>query len=313
MERTLTETKKIKADKNRPNLKRDWQLYVMIFIPMLYFLVFKYIPMYGVTIAFKNYNIFQGILGSEWVGFDVFKQLMSMHDFSSALRNTLLLNLMDLFFSFPVPIILALSLNELHAVKFKKLSQTLLYLPHFMSWVIIGGIVYQLFATNSGIINELIVKMGGEKVPFLTNKWYWLITYLFAGVWQSAGWNTIIYLAAITGIDPNLYEAAEVDGAGRMKRMIHITLPSIKSTIVVLLIMKIGQMMSIGFERPYVMGNSLVNDFSDVLSTFVYRIGLQSGQFSLSTAAGLFQSVVGLVLIVFANTAADRMGQQGIW
>lgn len=313
MEHTLTKTKKVKTDKTGPNLKRDWQLYAMIFIPMVYFLIFKYIPMYGVTIAFKDYNIFQGILGSEWVGMDVFKQLTGMHDFRNALKNTLVLNLMDLFFSFPVPIILALSLNELHSAKFKKLSQTLLYLPHFMSWVIIGGIVYQLFSTNSGIVNQIIVQMGGERVPFLTNKWYWLITYLFAGIWQSAGWNTIIYLAAITGIDPSLYEAAEVDGAGRMKRMMHITLPSIKSTIVVLLIMKIGQMMSISFERPYVMGNTLVSDFSDVLSTFVYRIGLQGGMFSLSTAAGLFQSVVGLVLIVLANTVADRMGQQGIW
>ena len=297
----------------KPNFARDWQLYLMLTIPLIYFVIFKYIPMFGVVIAFKDYNIFQGIIGSKWIGLDVFKQLIVMQDFRKALRNTLILNTMDLFFSFPVPIILALCLNELHFIKFKKLSQTLLYLPHFMSWVIVGGIVYQLFATNTGIINNLIVSLDGKSVPFLTNKWYWLIVYLVSGVWQSAGWNTIIYLAAITGIDPSLYEAAEVDGAGRITRMIKITLPSILPTIIMLLIMKIGQMMSIGFERPYVMGNTLVTDFSDVISTFVYRLGLQSGQFSLSTAAGLFQSVVGVVLISVANAVANRSDQKGIW
>lgn len=312
MKKTVTKRNNTK-ELRKPHFARDWQFYVMLAVPLAYFVIFRYIPMFGVVVAFKDYNIFQGILGSKWVGLDVFKQLLVMQDFKKALRNTLILNGMDLFFSFPIPIILSICLNELHLIKFKKLSQTLLYLPHFMSWVIVGGIVYQLFATNTGIINNTIVALGGTAIPFLTNKWYWLIVYLVSGIWQSAGWNTIIYLAAITGIDPNLYEAAQVDGAGRITRIFKITLPSISPTIIMLLIMKIGQMMAIGFERPYVMGNTLVTDFSDVISTFVYRLGLQSGQFSLSTAAGLFQSVVGVVLISIANAVANRSGEKGIW
>lgn len=296
-----------------PNLSRDWQLYVMLLIPVIYIIVFKYIPMYGVTIAFKDYNIFEGIFKSDWVGLNMFRQLWDMQDFRRAFRNTLVLNLLDMCIAFPVPILLAVCLNELRSLRFKKISQTLLYLPHFMSWVIIGGIVYQLFSTNTGMVNNVIKAMGGEPVPFLTNKWYWTITYLFSGVWRSAGWETIIYMAAITGVDSSLYEAAEVDGAGRIRKIINITIPSIKSTIVIMLIMRVGQMMTIGFERPYVMGNALVTDFSDVLSTFVYRLGLQSGMFGLSTAAGLFQSVVGLVLITSANWVSKRLGEQGIW
>ena len=314
MEKAL-QTKKKRQQKTtgRINISRDWQLYVMLFIPIIYIIIFKYIPMYGVTIAFKDYNLFEGIFKSEWAGFDSFKQLWDMRDFKKALLNTLGLNFLDLCVSFPIPIFLSLCLNELRNLKFKKLSQTVLYLPHFMSWVIIGGIVYQLFSTNTGIVNQVIRAMGGENVPFLTNKWYWLIIYLFAGVWQSAGWNTIIYMAAITGIDPCLFEAADVDGAGRIRKMISITLPSIKGTIIVLLIMRVGQMMSIGFERPYILGNALVTDFSDVLSTFVYRLGLQGGKFSLSTAAGLFQSVVGIALISAANWISSKLNQTGIW
>ena len=295
------------------NIKRDWQLYVMLLIPVVYIVIFKYIPMYGVLIAFKDFNIFQGIFKSEWVGTEMFQQLWTMQDFRRAFRNTLMLNVLDLAVGFPVPVFLALCLNELKNLKFKKISQTLLYLPYFMSWVIIGGIVYQLFSTNTGMVNQIIKAAGGEVVPFLTNKWYWVITYLFSGIWRSAGWNTSIYMAAITGVDASLYEAAEVDGAGRIRKMISITLPSIKPTIVIMLIMQVGQMMTIGFERPYVMGNNLVMDFSDVLSTFVYRLGLQNGKFSLSTAAGFFQSVVGLILISSANLISEKMGQRGIW
>lgn len=293
--------------------KRDFRLYLLITIPLLYFVVFKYIPMVGVIIAFKDYNMFTGIFQSEWVGLSVFREIFGMQDFWRALRNTLMLNLLDLCFMFPAPIFLAVCLNELKSAKYKRVTQTILYLPHFMSWVIVGGIVYQLFSLNTGIVNEAIRSLGFEPVPFLNNKWYWLITYVSAGVWQSAGWDTIIYLAAMTGIDPCLYEAADIDGAGRIQKILRITLPSIKSTIVILLIMKIGQLMGIGFERPYVMGNSLVMDFADVISTYVYRLGLQGGKFSQSTAVGLFQSLVGLVLIAMANFAAKRNGEEGIW
>lgn len=314
----ITKTKNIisKGQRKHPlgaRLFRDRQLYLMLLLPVIYIILFKYIPMYGVLIAFKDFNIFEGIWKSPWAGFDMFKQLWTMNDFKRAFRNTIMLNLLDLIIGFPVPVFLAISLNEIRNLKFKKISQTLLYLPYFMSWVIVGGIVYQIFSTNTGVVNQVIKAMGKAGVPFLTNKWYWTITYIFSGIWRGAGWNTIIYMAAITGIDASLYEAAEVDGAGRIRKMIHITLPSISATIVMMLIIQVGQMMTIGFERPYVMGNALVTDFSDVLSTFVYRLGLQGGKFSLSTAAGFFQSVVGLILITSANQISKKLGQQGIW
>lgn len=296
-------------NRKKINFRRDWQLYALLAIPFVYFIIFKYVPMYGVVISFKNFNIFQGIMESPWVGMQNFIQLFKLPGFYKALRNTLLLNLIDLLFSFPMPIILSLCLNEIMGIKFKKFSQTVLYLPYFLSWAVVGGIMYQLFSTNTGLVNIVM----GTKIPFLTNKYSWLVTYLVSGVWQSAGWNTIIYLAAISGIDQSLYEATEVDGGGILTKMWHVTLPGIKSTIVLLLIMKLGSMMTISFERPFVMGNTLVTDFSEVLSTFVYRIGMQGGKFSFATAAGLFQSVVGLVLISTANFISNRLGEQGIW
>jgi putative aldouronate transport system permease protein len=292
---------------------RDYQLYLLLVLPIAYFILFKYVPMYGAAIAFQNYSIFQGVTGSEWVGFDNFRQLFAMDQFYQVVRNTLLLNFLDLVFSFPAPIILALLLHELRVLWYKKLSQTLLYLPHFLSWIIIGGLVYQMFATKGGLVNNVVVGMGLQPVPFLTEKAHWLLVYLGTGIWQSAGWGTIIYLAALTGINKELYEAAEVDGAGRMKKMWHITLPGIRSTIVVMLIMQLGHIMTIGFERPFVMGNALVMDYAEVISTFVYKAGLQSAQFSLATAMGLFQALVGLVFVVAANTIAKRFGEQGIW
>jgi putative aldouronate transport system permease protein len=269
--------------------------------------------MYGVNIAFKAYNIFAGVSKSPWVGFDNFLEIFHMKNFSLALRNTLTLNILDLIFGFPSPIILAILLNELRIIKFKKIAQTLLYLPHFLSWVIIGGMVLQILAPTTGVVNALLIKMGGKSLPFLTDKWYWLFTYTGIGIWQSAGWGTIIYLAAITGINEELYEAAEVDGAGRLRKIWHITLPGIRPTIVILLILNVGRMINIGFDRPYVIGNVLVRDFSEVLSTFVYRIGIQSMRFSIATAAGVFQSVVGLVLLLITNSIAKRLGEQGVW
>ena len=186
-------------------------------------------------------------------------------------------------------------------------------MPHFISWIIIGGLVYQMFATKGGLVNNLVTALGFEPIPFLTDKFAWLLVYLGTGIWQSAGWGTMIYLAALTGINKELYEAADVDGAGRLKKIWHITLPGIRSTVVVMLIMQLGKIMTIGFERPFVMGNSLVMDYSEVISTFVYKAGLQSAQFSLATAMGLFQALVGLVFVVASNTIAKRFGEQGIW
>ncbi|MCZ8511068.1 ABC transporter permease subunit [Paenibacillus filicis] len=284
----------------------------MLLLPIAYFLVFKYGPMYGVTIAFKNFNFFQGINKSPWIGLDTFRQIFKMDAFYLALRNTFMLNFLDLVFSFPAPIVLALMLNELRTLWFKKLSQTILYLPHFISWVIIGGIVYQAFSTNSGMVNHLLGNFGIGPIPFLSDKYYWLVTYLGTGIWQSAGWGTIIYLAALTAINKELYEAADVDGAGRFAKIWHITLPGIRSTIVVLLVLKLGEMVQIGFDRPFVIGNVTVADFSQVLSTFVYKMGMQTGEYSVATAVGFFQAVVGLVFILTSNYISKKTTDEGI-
>jgi len=291
---------------------RYWQLYLMLLPVIAYFFVFKYMPLYGVTIAFKEYNMFKGIMESEWVGLDVFRDIFAMQGFYTALRNTFLLNGLDFIFGFPAPIILAVCLNELRFAAFKRVSQTLLYLPHFISWVIIGGIMYQVFATNYGIINLLLAKIGIGPIPFLAEAGYWLATYTSVGIWQSVGWGSIIYLAAMTGINKELYDAADVDGASRLRRIWHITIPGIRSTIIVLMILKLGDMVDIGFDRPYIIGNVMVRDVSDVLSTFIYRVGLQSGQFSVATAVGLFQAVVGLVFILTANYISKKTTDESI-
>ena len=294
-------------------VKRDYLLYLLVSLPLAYFILFKYVPMYGVVIAFKDYNIFQGILKSPWAGLDVFREIFKMKEFYRAVRNTLMLNVLDLVLGFPAPVILALVINEIRVVKFKKFTQTVLYLPHFLSWIIIGGMVIQLFSPNSGLINIISRSLGGDTIPFLTEKWHWLFMYNAVGIWQSAGWGTIIYLAAITSINDELYEAADVDGASRLRKIWNITLPGIRPTIVILLIMNIGRLVSIGFDRPFAIGNPYVYDFSEVISTFVYKVGLQSVRFNVATAVGLFQSVIGLVLLLSANYIAKKVDDQGIW
>ncbi|MCU6794939.1 ABC transporter permease subunit [Paenibacillus sp. WQ 127069] len=294
------------------SLKKDSLLYFLLLLPIAYIIIFKYAPIYGVLMAFQDYNIFEGISGSEWVGLDVFKFIFEQNSFYRALKNTLVLNFLDLIVGFPAPIILAVLLNELRHVRFKKATQTILYLPHFLSWIIIGGMAYLIFSSG-GMANSFLSSLGFANIEFLSQKTNWLIMYLAIGIWQSAGWGTILYLAAITGINKELYEAADMDGCNRLRKIWHITLPGIKPTIIILLILQIGRMLSIGFDRPFVLGNSLVSEYSDVISTFVYRIGIGSGDFSQATAVGLFQSVVGLVFLVTANFIAKKIGEQGIW
>ena len=284
----------------------------MLVLPLAFFIVFKYFPIYGVQIAFKDFNVFKGVAESGWVGLSVFKDIFTQQGFYIALRNTFLLNGLDLLFGFPAPIILAVLLNEIKFIRFKKIAQTLLYLPHFISWVIIGGIVYQVFSTNFGMINLFLDQFGIGPIPFLSEKNSWLVTYTSVGIWQSIGWGSIIYLAAITGINKELYEAAEVDGAGRLRKIWNITLPGIRSTIIVLLILRIGDMIDIGFDRPFIIGNVMVREYSDVLSTYIYRVGLQSGQYENATAVGLFQAVVGLVFILSANYISKKTTDEGI-
>jgi putative aldouronate transport system permease protein len=293
--------------------KRDIFLYVLLFLPIAYFILFKYIPMYGVTVAFKEYNIFKGIFGSPWIGLDAFKEVFGMREFYRALKNTFVLNGLDLLIGFPAPIILALMLNEIQSRWYKRTANMLLYLPHFLSWVIIGGMVYQLFSTTNGLINITLTSIGVKAVPFLAKGGPWIATYVGVGVWQNVGWGTILFLAAMAGINPELYEAAEVDGAGRFRRLWHITLPGIKGTIIIILVLSVGRMVQIGFDRPFMIGNIMVYEQSDVISTFVYRVGIQNSRYTIATAVGLFQSVVGLAFLLAADFIARKSGERVIW
>ena len=306
----------LKAPRRRVNwLKRDWRLYAMLAIPVIWYLLFCYKPMIGVIIAFQKYSLVKGMWGSRWVGLDNFEFVMGLRDFPLALKNTLYLNLLGLIVGFPVPIILAIMLNEIRSKGVKRVSQTLLYLPHFLSWIIIGGMVLKIFAPTTGVINQTLLKWGviDKNIPFLTDGPSWQWTYTLVGVWQNMGWGTILYLSAITGINMELFEAAKIDGANKLQQIWHVTLPGIRSTIVVLLILNVGQMMNISFDRPYILGNTLVQDYCDVLSTFVYRTGITNAKFDRATAIGLFQSVVGLILISGANFITKKMGEDGIW
>lgn len=292
--------------------KRDWQLYLLLLIPLILVFVFNYAAYPGLRMVFMNYKPAKGYAGSEWVGLDTFRKIFKDADFLRALRNSLVFNFLDLLIGTPIPILLALLLNELRYPKFKKVTQTVLYLPHFLSWAIIGSVAYQLFKPSSGLINILLMSMGKEAVPFLTEKWHWAVTYLLIGVWQTMGWGTIMYLAGITSISGDLYEAAMIDGAGRWKRMWHITLPGIKPTIITLLIINLGRVMNSNYERLAVFGNSQVKDFQYQLAIYIYEKGLGSSQFSMATAVGLFQSVIGVILVLAADKFAKVLGEEGL-
>lgn len=297
-------------------MKRYWQLYALLALPMIYLLIFKYIPMVYIQIAFKKYSIVQSVWEMPLAnnhGFEYFIKAFNNKDFINSLRNTLVLNIMDLVIGFPIPIIFALILNELVFKKFKRVVQTIAYMPHFLSWVIIYGLALQIFAPSTGFLNMILTSLGFESVPFLNDSSHWRWTYIFLGVWQSFGWNSIVYLAAIAGINSELYEAASVDGAGRFKKMWHITLPGIKSTIVVLLVMNLGNILGSSFDRPFALQNNLVMDVAEVLSTFIYKYGIKSLQFSMTTAVGLFQSLICVIFLLLANWISRKLGERGIW
>ena len=317
MDRTLEKKpKRTSMRKTAAAVLRDWRLYAMLILPMAFYALFCYKPMYGVIVAFKKFNMRLGVNDSLWVGLDNFRFMLSLKDFPIALRNTLWLNFLQLILGFPVPVILAILLNEMRCLPVKKVSQTLLYLPHFLSWVIIGGMVLEIFAP-AGVLNQQMIRMGliDSSILYLTDGPLWQITYVVIGIWQSMGWGTILYLSAITGIDMSLFEAAKIDGANKLQQIWHVTLPGIRSTIVVLLILNVGQMMNIAFDRPYILGNVKVQDYADVLSTLVYRVGITTGKFDRATAVGLFQSVVGFILITSANWVSNKLtdGEGGIW
>ncbi|WP_371117077.1 ABC transporter permease [Paenibacillus sp. cl123] len=283
-----------------------------MFIPVaVFYIVFKYTPMLGLVIAFKNYTFYEGIWGSAWTGLQNFEHLFTQAQSVQIIRNTLLLSVLTVFVGFPFPIMLAIMMNEARKMWFKRTVQTLVYLPHFFSWVIVGGIVVTLFS-QSGAVNALVEKLTGEAYPFLFREWSWIAVFLGSGIWKEAGFSAIIYLAALTTIDPSLYEASSMDGAGKWKQLWHVTLPGISSTIVLMLILAMGRVMEVGFDQVYVLQNSIVANISEVISTFIYQIGLQGGQFSLTAALGLFESLVGLVLVLITNAIAKRFNK-GLW
>jgi putative aldouronate transport system permease protein len=307
-------------DKNKAALRRTtWKqirkckwLYIMMIPVLAYFVVFRYAPIGGIVIAFKNYNVFKGIWASPWCGFATFQKIFANKNFWNAVRNTLTLNLLNLAVSFPITIIISLMLNEVLHLRFKKVTQSILYLPHFISWVVVAGIATNLFTQQGGTINNILNAMGHDSVPFLSDNGWWIFTYIICNVWKEVGWGTIIYLAALTGVDETLYEAAYLDGATKFQRLIYITLPSIKPVIVTMLILSISSMMSIGLDAPLLLGNSKVQDVSNVISTYTYQLGIQQAQYSESTAIGLFQSAINIIILLAADRIAKAMGEHGI-
>ncbi|MCR5032616.1 MAG: ABC transporter permease subunit [Lachnospiraceae bacterium] len=296
-------------------LRRIWNcrvLYLMLIPVLAYYVIFKYIPMYGITIAFKKYNVFKGIADSPWVGLDVFKKIFDSRNFWEAVRNTLVLNLSTLAVSFPFTIIVSLMLNEVRHAGFKRVTQSVLYLPHFISWVVVAGIATNMFNMTNGTINVILKSHGMDAIPFLSHNGWWIFTYIVCNVWKEIGWGTIIYLAALTGVDESLYEAAYLDGATKFQRLVYITLPAIKSVIVTMLILSISKMMSIGLDAPLLLGNTKVSNVSEVISTYTYNIGILSAKYSESTAIGLFQSVFNIIILVLADWFAKAIGEDGI-
>ncbi|WP_159881307.1 ABC transporter permease [Paenibacillus puerhi] len=293
------------------NIRKHWMLYVMIVPGLLFYLIFKYVPLAGSLIAFQNYQIFKGMTGSPWVGLDNFKFIFSYQDFYLVLRNTATIAFYQLLFGFPAPIILALLFNEVRLLLAKRVVQSLFYLPHFLSWVVVGGIVFELLSSQ-GVANMVRGWMGLEPILFMQEQRYFRTIVVLSGIWKEVGWGTIIYLAAIAGINPNLYEAAVMDGANRWKQTIHITLPTMLPTILVLFLLNIGNFLELGFDQMYNLLTPMTYSVGDIIETYVYRAGVLQGQYSVTTAIGLFQSVIGFTLLWIFNRLA-RKTEQGLW
>ncbi|MCL2703366.1 MAG: ABC transporter permease subunit [Defluviitaleaceae bacterium] len=288
-------------------------LYLLLVPCVVYFIVFNYVPMYGLVIAFKDFRFSRGIMGSPWVGLDNFRHLFGLADFYRVFGNSLMLSFLRLVICFPIPIILSLAINEIPFLKYKRAAQTMVYLPYFISWVVIGGILVNLLSPSWGIINLVIRNFGGEPIFFLGSSSYFRGIALVSHVWKNAGWETIIYLAAITSINQELYEAATIDGASRLQRIRYVTLPGIKPTIIILLLLAIGHLMNNGFEQIFVIQNNSNLQVSEVFETYTYRLGLVNGRFSFAATVGMFSSSVGFILLLTANKIAKLLGEEGIF
>ncbi|MFC4386347.1 ABC transporter permease [Gracilibacillus marinus] len=305
--------RKVNRSETWKKVKKNKLIYLMILPGILYFIVYKYLPMYGLIISFQDYKPYKGIMGSEWVGLEHFARLFSSSEFWMIFKNTLILFGLQVFIFFPIPIILSLMLNEVRHSFFKRSVQTLVYIPHFMSWVVIVSISYVMLTLDGGIVNSIIDALGFQPINFLLSEEWFRPMYILQVIWREAGWGTIIFLAAITAVDPALYEAARMDGANRFRQMWHITLPAIRGVIIVLLILKIGDVLELGFEHVYLLLNSTNRNVAEIFDTYVYVAGLQQGQFSYSTAVGFFKGGVGLVMVIFANWLAKKFNEEGIY
>ena len=293
-------------------IKRDWQLYLMLFPPTAMLILFAYVPMSGLVMAFQDYDIFSGFLESPWVGMKHFEILFSMKEFPRVLANTLLISLYKILFYYPMPILLAIFLNEVSSNVFKRSVQTIVYLPHFISWAVVSGLVFDLLS-NTGLVNTISAALGGPRINYMMMPRYFRSIVVLSAVWKEMGYGAIIYLAAITGIDPTLYEAAQIDGAGRISRILHITLPGILPVCVLMLLLRLGTIMDANFEQIYTLLNPTVMDTGDVLSTYIYRNGLSQMRYSYATAAGLFNSVVSFALVFVSNAISRRTVGRSLW
>lgn len=302
--------------RTRKALGRHWEAY-LLFIPVAaWYIIFCYVPMGGMVIAFKKFSVLKGIWDSPWVGLNTFRQLFMLPSFAASIRNTLIMSAQKLLFAFPLPIIFAILLNEMKSLRLKRFIQTVSYLPHFISWSVAGGMVYMLLSPNTGAINAVVTALGGTSKNYIGISAYFRPIVLLSHIWKSLGWSAIVYIAAISSVDEELYEAAYIDGAGRFKRILHITIPGIMGTVSVMLILAVGNILSISFDQIFILANDMVLDVGETIDYFVYRVGLASANnFSQATAAGMIKSVVGFILVLTTNLVTRRMtdGEGGIW
>ena len=294
-------------------IRQHWPLYLFLLPTIVYFLLFRFYPMYGLQLAFKNYRVVDGIAGSPWVGLDNFRRFFTTADFGKLMGNTLSVSIVTLIFTFPLPIILALLLNQLPSLRYKKLVQTTVYAPHFISTVVMVGMIFLFTSPSSGLINKLIEAFGGKAIHFTAEPGWFVPMYVISEIWQSTGWGSILYLAALAGVSPELHEAALVDGANKFQRVWHIDIPGILPTIVIMMILNAGKIMNVGFEKAYLMQTSLNIKASEIIATYVYKRGVLKSQISLSTAVGLFDSVVNMILVVSVNWISRRVTDSSLF
>ncbi|MCM8711213.1 ABC transporter permease subunit [Clostridium sp. SYSU_GA19001] len=294
-------------------MKRSWQLYLLILPTFVYFIVFKYIPMYGILMAFKDFMPSKGIIGSPWVGFKHFNRFFNSFQFVTLIKNTVSLSVIQMVVTFPIPIIIALMLNQLTREKVKKFIQTVIYAPYFISTVVLVGMMQIFLSPSSGFINKIIQALGGEAVYFFSSPEWFQPLYVLSSIWQGTGWATVIYMAALAGVDPQLHEAAIVDGASKLRRIFTVDVPAIMPVIIIQLVLSIGNVMNVGFEKAFLMQTSLNLDTSEIIPTYIYKIGLQQSQYSFSTAVGLFNAVINLVLLISVNQIVKKFSETSLW